>query len=96
MRTRRRWCNNTGVGGDIRVAGSTDPQTRRIVMMARDVARRVGRQMVAINRFRRVVLAEDLGSHAIWIEARTLGGDDLTIRGMGEWIALQEQMGWPH
>lgn len=64
-------------------------------MMSRDVARRVGRQMVATNRFRRVVLGEDLATHAIWIEVRNQGGDDLTIRSMSDWIQLQEQMGWP-
>jgi len=63
--------------------------------MTRDVARRIGRQMVATNRFRRVVLAENVATHAIWIEARNLGGDDLTIRTMDDWITLQEHMGWP-
>lgn len=64
--------------------------------MTRDVARRIGRQMVATGKFRRVVLGENLATRAIWIEVRTQGGDDLTIRDVKQWIELKESMGWPH
>jgi hypothetical protein len=64
-------------------------------MMARDVARRIGSQMVATGRFPRVVVSENVATHSIWIDARDKDGCDWVVRGMDDWIQIQEQMGWP-
>ena len=64
-------------------------------MMARDVARRIGSQMVATGRFQRVVVSENVATYSIWIDASDKDGCDWVVRGMDDWIQIQEQMGWP-
>lgn len=62
-------------------------------MMTRDVARRIGRQMVATGDYPMVHLVENLATKAIWIQAENRGGVRRMVRSVNDWIELQETEG---